>query len=544
MNKIGDFNSDGIGGGGGDLVYLASNKDSIDATNVLNDINGDRIIDDNDINYLANHIVGNENYELPFKNANIIGHSTGVFLIGMVMVWSGNTNNMTELNEKGWYLCDGNNSTPNLTGRFIVGQDPNDSDFETIGNTGGFSNNMRNLTTDHLPSHNHSYTSDEGTSNHRHDRIYCRSQGRASLSDQEIRNDDFNNTGDGGHHSLINSGKADDYDANIEDNQYRTGYNGDHDHNFSSTANGMSHNFDLKPPYYVLAYICYTGVVQYNTNKIGNLFDDGTGRAGTAGDLVYLASNVDTIPYSNVNNINGDDEIDTNDVDHLANYIAGNSNYELSLNTFNTISVLGKTQGVFSVGMIMMWSGSVDSDNINILNAKGWYLCDGTDGVPDLRGKFMVGYKTDDSDFTAIGTNGGSKTYTLTMANIPSHNHSGSDSGDGGSHNHYGIYTSNGDFIENDDFNGADVAVGSNPASNRANLSWASADYSYPDSGKAADGVGGGTSANSGSGDNGYYYTGHAGSHTHSGTSSSQGSGNPFSILPLYYTLAFIYFKG
>ena len=104
MNKIGDFNSDGIGGRGGDLVYLASNKDSIDATNVLNDINGDRIIDDNDINYLANHIVGNENYELPFKNANIIGHSTGVFLIGMVMVWSGNTDNMTELNEKGWYL--------------------------------------------------------------------------------------------------------------------------------------------------------------------------------------------------------------------------------------------------------------------------------------------------------------------------------------------------------------------------------------------------------------------------------------------------------
>ena len=37
--------------------------------------------------------------------------------VGGIIMWSGATNNIPS----GWVLCDGNNSTPNLQDRFIVG---------------------------------------------------------------------------------------------------------------------------------------------------------------------------------------------------------------------------------------------------------------------------------------------------------------------------------------------------------------------------------------------------------------------------------------
>jgi hypothetical protein len=36
-------------------------------------------------------------------------------------------------------------------------------------------------------------------------------------------------------------------------------------------------------------------------------------------------------------------------------------------------------------GMILIWSGTV------ITIPDGWHLCDGTEGTPDLRDKFIVG---------------------------------------------------------------------------------------------------------------------------------------------------------
>lgn len=37
----------------------------------------------------------------------------------------------------GWAICNGNNLTPNLTGRFVVGYNPSDADYNAIGNIGG-----------------------------------------------------------------------------------------------------------------------------------------------------------------------------------------------------------------------------------------------------------------------------------------------------------------------------------------------------------------------------------------------------------------------
>ncbi len=68
-------------------------------------------------------------------------------------------------------------------------------------------------------------------------------------------------------------------------------------------------------------------------------------------------------------------------------------------------------------GGIIMWSGSPASI------PTGWALCDGTNGTPNLSGRFIVGYNSGDSDYSAIGNIGGEKTHTLAASEIPSHYH-------------------------------------------------------------------------------------------------------------------------
>lgn len=65
------------------------------------------------------------------------------------------------------------------------------------------------------------------------------------------------------------------------------------------------------------------------------------------------------------------------------------------------------------VGTIVIWSGTVDDI------PAGWALCDGQDGRPDLRNKFIIGA----GDTYAAGATGGSETVTLTASQMPSHSH-------------------------------------------------------------------------------------------------------------------------
>ncbi|MCY1672116.1 hypothetical protein OVA07_14000 [Novosphingobium sp. SL115] len=52
-------------------------------------------------------------------------------------------------------------------------------------------------------------------------------------------------------------------------------------------------------------------------------------------------------------------------------------------------------------GMIVLWSGSLASVPV------GWTLCDGNNGTPDLRNRFVVGAGGD----YAVGTTGGAQTH-------------------------------------------------------------------------------------------------------------------------------------
>lgn len=78
-------------------------------------------------------------------------------------------------------------------------------------------------------------------------------------------------------------------------------------------------------------------------------------------------------------------------------------------------------------GVIVMWSGS--ADNI----PEGWALCDGTNGTPDLRDRFIVGAG---GEYT-VGDTGGAKEVTLTTEQMPKHSHTGS-TNSAGSHTHTG----------------------------------------------------------------------------------------------------------
>lgn len=66
------------------------------------------------------------------------------------------------------------------------------------------------------------------------------------------------------------------------------------------------------------------------------------------------------------------------------------------------------------VGLIAMWSGAINAV------PTGWALCDGTNGTPNLRDRFVVGAGTT----YAVGATGGSNTVSLTTSQMPAHTHS------------------------------------------------------------------------------------------------------------------------
>ena len=72
----------------------------------------------------------------------------GIFVSGMIVLWSG----AADAIPTGFALCDGNNSTPNLSGRFVVGYDASNSDYD-VNDTGG--SESVTLTVNQIPAHTH-----------------------------------------------------------------------------------------------------------------------------------------------------------------------------------------------------------------------------------------------------------------------------------------------------------------------------------------------------------------------------------------------------
>ena len=82
-------------------------------------------------------------------------------------------------------------------------------------------------------------------------------------------------------------------------------------------------------------------------------------------------------------------------------------------NIYGIVGVQTAVGTTIPTGMISLWYGSIGSV------PSGWYLCDGSNGTPDLRDRFIIGAGSSYS----VGATGGSANHTLTTAEMPTHTH-------------------------------------------------------------------------------------------------------------------------
>ena len=74
---------------------------------------------------------------------------TNIFVSGMIIMWNSTVASIPT----GWVLCDGNNNTPDLRNRFVVGAGTGGN--YSPGDTGGA--NSVTLTLDQIPAHTHTW---------------------------------------------------------------------------------------------------------------------------------------------------------------------------------------------------------------------------------------------------------------------------------------------------------------------------------------------------------------------------------------------------
>lgn len=365
---------------------------------------------------------------------------------GIIAMWSGSLASIPE----GWILCDGNQFTPNTTGRFVFNTDG----IENAGTIGGSDDHSHSYNT--VPLHNHGSTGvTQSTHNHLFNApagplIACRVDGVTMPA------------------ILGSSGTG--------------GASGDHTH--STTQTGVTTGYtsevsDLSPPYYKLAFIkkvtdnstipagiimIWAGFMQsipqgwavcngtQGTPDLEARFVMGvsTEDPGAVGGNYTHSHTYTAIPqhshttssngashshpavcsttllawqsffgaevgypimdyteytdvfHTHTMNTVGQAVCTTEDADHLPPY-----------STVAYIMNIQDSEGI-PTGSVGLWADTVA--NIPI----GWDQCDGTDETPDLRERFLLGSSLPEP----IGTIGGTLSHKHVYTEIPLHTHS------------------------------------------------------------------------------------------------------------------------
>ena len=160
----GDFGTSGqlLSSDGTDTVWIDASTTSVaNANNVgtnVNSTNADQFVTFVENNSGNNPIRVDAGLKYnPSTNRLTAGSFAGdgsalsgieAFVSGMIILWSG----AADAIPSGFVLCDGNNSTPNLSGRFVVGYDASNSDYD-VNDTGG--SESVTLTINQIPAHTH-----------------------------------------------------------------------------------------------------------------------------------------------------------------------------------------------------------------------------------------------------------------------------------------------------------------------------------------------------------------------------------------------------
>jgi len=148
----------------GDLV-LKSNTGQVVVENITFNSNTISTNSGLDLNLTAdggNIFTQNSNLNLGNGNLTINGVTNSHVPAGAIVLWFGDSNNVPT----GWVICDGNNGTPNLSGRFVVCSGTNSEHTYTPGQKGG--KDDYTLSTNEIPSHNHQASSLQAGDPHNH----------------------------------------------------------------------------------------------------------------------------------------------------------------------------------------------------------------------------------------------------------------------------------------------------------------------------------------------------------------------------------------
>jgi microcystin-dependent protein len=164
----------------------------------------------------------------------------GITPVGGIIMWSGAINAIPD----GWALCNGQNGTPDLQERFVVGAGATDN--TSVAGTGQYAVNAKAgtnsvvLLTNQIPSHNHTYSGTTTTNgNHTH------------LWNYGVEGDDSGNGGSNNEFT-VSGPPSPKYTVMT--------YAGNHAHTYSGTTSvkGSGKSHENRPPYYALAYIMRT----------------------------------------------------------------------------------------------------------------------------------------------------------------------------------------------------------------------------------------------------------------------------------------------
>jgi len=199
-------------------------------------------------------------------DGSLITNIGGTIPSGGIILWSGAANAIPT----GWYLCDGQNSTPDLRNRFVVGA----GDAYAVDATGGsadatlvsHTHGSGNLGTGNAGSHSHS-----GNTNNTGDHSHSGNTNNTGDHAHRWGTDDADGAGgtgnpdanggqtwrawtdtQGAHSHNINTNNSGSHSHNINTNN-----TGDHSHNVSgdTASSGSSATGANLPPYYALCYI-------------------------------------------------------------------------------------------------------------------------------------------------------------------------------------------------------------------------------------------------------------------------------------------------